>query len=248
MNFQMLRTNPVDLSKYLPPFLTKDEVFKDTLDACTTEHEKQRLFLKELGKQFFVETATWGLADWERIVGVVPNPTDTYDQRRNRVLLYLMGTQTSTKVFMATLANRYIDGGGTSIIECNEQYMFELVTTGEITDFDGLCEAIETYKPAHLGFGITICQDIANLENGVPNFLLGFATDQSDTIDIYPGNELDLDVRGTEYYGAAYLIPLASVVAYDIVPDLTTVTATAHPEIAMAWKEDIDLYPEQEAV
>ena len=102
-----------------------------------------------------------------------------------------------------------------------------------------------------IGFSSDLPPGEKNEETGEyenTSFLLAFATDESDAIDFYPGIELDLDVRGTEYYGAAYLIPLMFGVTYGIVPEITTVTATVHPEIAMAWKEDIDLYPEQEAV
>lgn len=152
MNFEFLRTQPIDISRYLPRFLRKDETFCDLLDTFSWEHEKQRLFLQELGKQFFVPTATWGIRDWERIVDVTPDAGDTYEQRRNRVLLKLNGRQVSTLDFMGQLASRYIDGDGGHIEEHNEKNTFSIVLEGNIKDKKGLDEALETYKPAHLGY------------------------------------------------------------------------------------------------
>ena len=152
MNFELLRTYPVDISRYLPKFLGKDEAFQNLLDTFSWEHEKQRLALQDVGRQFFVPTATWGIRDWERIVDVTPNGGDTYEQRRNRVLLKLNGRQTSTLDFMGHLISRYIDGNGGSIEEHNEKNTFSILLDGTIKDKKGLDEALDTYKPAHLGY------------------------------------------------------------------------------------------------
>jgi len=152
MNFEFLRTHPIDISRYLPKFLAKDKTFADLLNTFSWEHEKQRLFLQELGKQFFVPTATWGIRDWERIVDVTPDAGDTYEQRRNRVLLKLNGRQTSTLDFMGRLISRYIDGDGGHIQEHNEKNTFTIILEGNIKDKKGLDEALDTYKPAHLGY------------------------------------------------------------------------------------------------
>ena len=152
MNFEFLRTHPVDISRYLPKFLAKDKTFANMLNTFSWEHEKQRLFLQELGKQFFVPTATWGIRDWERIVDVTPDAGDTYEQRRNRVLLKLNGRQTSTLDFMSHLISRYIDEDGGYIEEHNEKNTFSVILEGNIKDKKGLDEALDTYKPAHLGY------------------------------------------------------------------------------------------------
>ena len=156
MNFEFLRTHPVDISRYLPKFLAKDKTFADLLNTFSWEHEKQRLFLQELGKQFFVPTATWGIRDWERIVDVVPDAGDTYEQRRNRILLKLQGRQTSTVAFLTNLIKRYCtEKSKVTVIEDNEHYMFHAeITDGTVSYADNLLDALNTYKPAHLGFDI----------------------------------------------------------------------------------------------
>ena len=86
-----LRNQTSNLARYLPQFLQEDEHFKATLAACSTEHEKYRLLIDEITNQFYIETATWGLGDWERILDLKPDVDDDYEQRRNRILLKLSG-------------------------------------------------------------------------------------------------------------------------------------------------------------
>lgn len=149
-----LRNEPPDLARYLPQFLQEDEHFKATLAACSTEHEKYRLLIDEITNQFYIETATWGLGDWERILDLKPDVDDDYEQRRNRILLKLQGRQVSTLDFMARLCARYTVDKAAEIEEHNEENRFRVYLHGGASDLPGLREALETYKPAHLGYDI----------------------------------------------------------------------------------------------
>lgn len=151
-----LRNQPPNLARYLPQFLQEDEHFRAALAACSTEHEKYRLLLDEITNQFYIKTATWGLADWERILDLKPDADDNYEQRRNRILLKLQGRQTSTVDFIANLIKRYCtEKSRVTGIEDNEHYMFHAeIADGTISYADNLLDALNTYKPAHLGFDI----------------------------------------------------------------------------------------------
>lgn len=151
-----LRNEPPDLARYLPQFLQEDEHFKATLAACSTEHERYRLLVDELSNQFYVQTATWGLGDWERILDLKPDAGDSYEQRRNRILLKLQGRQTSTVAFITDLIKRYCtDKSKVKVVEDNAHYAFHAeITDGTIAYANDLLEALNTYKPAHLGFDI----------------------------------------------------------------------------------------------
>ena len=151
-----LRNQTPDLARYLPQFLQEDEHFKAALAACSTEHEKYRLLLDEITNQFYIETATWGLADWERILDLRPDASDNYEQRRNRILLKLQGKQTSTVAFLTNLIKRYCtEKSKVTVIEDNEHYMFHAeIADGTVSYADNLLDALNTYKPAHLGFDI----------------------------------------------------------------------------------------------
>lgn len=94
--FNFLRVVPVDLKRYLPKFLEHDPTFEATLESLSSEHEKQRLTLMDVTKQFFATTATWGLADWEEFLALNPDPNDTVEKRRARIVIALRGSQTTT--------------------------------------------------------------------------------------------------------------------------------------------------------
>ena len=71
-DFLFLRLEKVNVMRYLPKFLAGDMSFKDVQDTFSTEHERYRLLLPEITKQFFIETATWGLPSWEDVYQTNP--------------------------------------------------------------------------------------------------------------------------------------------------------------------------------
>lgn len=151
MNFNFLRSASVNLLRYLPKEMAKDIVFKNTLDICSNQHEKMRLKLMDIARQFFVSTATWGIDDWERVLAIPTVWSESYEVRRNRILLKLQGCQTSSLPFMNALLNRYITDSTGSILEHNETYTFEImVDMDKVHDWKAMIEAVEIYKPAHL--------------------------------------------------------------------------------------------------
>lgn len=156
-----LRTDKVNLTKYLPSYLVKDAEFQSILNVESDEHERQRLLIRRLLEESFIQTATdWGLTAWEDIIGIVPSATDTIAYRRNRILLYLQRHQISTKEFMSRLASRYIENGYAELVEMQEPYTFMIDVKGDyndiVIDLKGLHEAIDLYKPAHLGYAAVI--------------------------------------------------------------------------------------------
>lgn len=149
-----LRDEKVDISKYLPEFVRGDPVLRQALAIESKEHERQRLEIRDLLAQAFIDTATWGLTDWERILDLKPDAGDNYEQRRNRILLKLQGWQVSTLDFMARLCARYTVDKAAEIEEHNEENRFRVYLHGGASDLPGLREALETYKPAHLAYNI----------------------------------------------------------------------------------------------
>ena len=198
-----LRNQPPNLARYLPQFLQEDEHFKATLAVCSTEHEKYRLLLDEITNQFYIETATWGLADWERILDLKPDASDNYEQRRNRILLKLQGKQTSTVAFLTNLIKRYCtEKSKVTVIEDNEHYMFHAeITDGTVSYADNLLDALNTYKPAHLGFAILMPYSFALEESDRLHYGLADLHQGRKTINLtHPP-----DATVHAYNGVAYL-------------------------------------------
>ena len=146
------RNNKVNILRYLPGFLQSDVDFKNVADASSAEHETIRLLIQDIFNQFFIETATWGLDGYERILAITPKASDTYEIRRRRILLKYQSNQTSTVEFLRLLVKRYATSAATvRVVEFNSQSSFSIITEGgSIIDIAGMFEAIDIYKPAHL--------------------------------------------------------------------------------------------------
>lgn len=197
MIFEMLRTNRVDLLRYLPKFLAQDQNFKDVQDTLSWEHEQYRLKLVDIIKQFFVETATWGLTDWERIYDLHPAATDTYELRRGRLLAKMRGMGTITLLVMNSLINSvvpakdavYVENVAPGVCRVDVQLAYNLAQIRQIVD---------TYKPAHLTCVIShsIKMDL--------RLYVGLAAQQLNTILIVAAEPFSgVETGGFAYIGGA---------------------------------------------
>lgn len=153
MIFNLLRTYKVDVLRYLPKYLSKDTTFKGTQDSLSEEHEKQRLLIIDICKQLFVETATWGLDDWERVYGLENNRNLSIDDRRSYLLIKIQGSQTITENKLQEFINLVYPPGSAVVKENTGPNRFSVL----LDTADALNEirnVVEVYKPAHLTYAI----------------------------------------------------------------------------------------------
>ena len=150
MIFNLLRTYKVDVLRYLPKFLSKDGTFKATQDSLSEEHEKQRLIIIDICKQLFVESATWGLDDWERVYGL-ENKHLSIDQRRNLLLVKMRGAQTITEEKLQEIVNLVYPPKNAVVKENTGANTFKVIID-TIDALDEIRRVVEIYKPAHLSY------------------------------------------------------------------------------------------------
>ena len=108
--------------------------------------------LNESVKQFFIDTATWGLVYWEKQLGLSTDLTQTYTRRREIILAKLRGAGTTTKSMIQSVATAF-SGGDVDVIEYPHENRFEvnfIGIKGIPPNISGLINAIEEIKPAHL--------------------------------------------------------------------------------------------------
>jgi uncharacterized protein YmfQ (DUF2313 family) len=151
LNTAWMRKNTVDISKYLPKYLQKDNNFHAITDVTSFEHEKVRQELQDIFEQFFVSTATWGLEMWERVFELTPTSDEIYEYRRNQILLKMRGAGMSTVAAMTKIVNTY---GSGYIVEDNAKYNFSIYCSAEAAALVKMKQQIEIYKPAHLGYTV----------------------------------------------------------------------------------------------
>lgn len=150
MIFNLLRTYKVDVLRYLPKFLSKDGTFKATQDSLSEEHEKQRLIIIDICKQLFVESATWGLDDWERVYGL-ENKHLSIDQRRNLLIVKMRGAQTITEEKLQEIVNLVCPPKNAVVKENTGANTFKVIID-TIDALDEIRRVVEIYKPAHLSY------------------------------------------------------------------------------------------------
>ncbi len=234
----------INMRRYMTPVGRDNIDIQNVMDTETIEFQELWDALCDCFNNIFVKYMTeYGLTKWESIYQLHVRATDTIEDRRRRVLSAFMGTRPYTlKKFREILDTVYGKGAVIPVID-GDKYLCTFHLEGvKTSQLDELTDFIEEILPKNLGFLYAYTVEFEN------TMRLAFALDQSKTVDLYPGIELNLDVTGKEAIGAAYLMELDQGATYGVIPEVTTITATAHPEIAMAWKRDIDIYPSQEAV
>ena len=101
-----IRWKTVDILKYLPFFITKDELFKTTNDADSREHERIRVKLLKILVQLNIQNATDGIKLWDTFIGI-DTSADGIDVRRARIIERLNHNSSSTKEFLEYIANQF---------------------------------------------------------------------------------------------------------------------------------------------
>lgn len=153
--FEFLRDTGADILRYLPSYLAEDPHFKAVQLALNTEHEKQRQLLIDIAKQFFVDTATWGLDDWERIYGIEKNSGSTYDERRSVIKSKILGIGTITNYMMNYLINQFVPAKDARFVENVTPGTFRIEVQNSY-NADKIKNTVEIYKPAHLGYTLAL--------------------------------------------------------------------------------------------
>ena len=102
--------------------------------------------------QFYVDTATWGLADWERVLGLRSTPDMSDQDRRANIKAHLRGIGTVTVELLKNVAESYV-GGEVDVAEDYAGYTVIITFVGErgIPErLDDIKAALRDVVPAHL--------------------------------------------------------------------------------------------------
>ena len=141
------------IDKY-PVYWLASEPTVGIINAIGGETDELRASLSDLLAQCNVETATWGLALWERQLGIDTDVEKPYDYRRSRILSKLRGTGTVTVAMIKNMAESF-SNGEVDVIEDAANYHFDVKFVGTMgipPNMDDLTAAIEEIRPAHLTY------------------------------------------------------------------------------------------------
>jgi hypothetical protein len=140
------------MSDYLPRYYDDSRIVGNLLDQESAEVSDLNAAIADVLAQFFVDTATWGLANWERICGIKTDETKPYDQRRSAIKARLRGVGTVTVALIKNVAESY-NNGEVEVTEDNANYTIAVrfvSTYGRPSNMTDIQNALREIVPAHL--------------------------------------------------------------------------------------------------
>lgn len=143
------------MKRYLPRWLNKDALFSSLQDALSAEHESYRLRLIDIARQLYLETATWGLSDWERLLKITPAKGADEERRRAVIRVKRRGDTVMTVENTRRLLEDFAPRGEVGIRELGGN-LLELIIRNGTFYWDELLEALWEQLPAHLTFDFSL--------------------------------------------------------------------------------------------
>lgn len=141
-----------DMHDYLPKYYGGIKVADNIVDREAEELASLNANIDDVLAQFFIETATWGLAMWERIFGITTDMTRTYAQRREILLGKLRGVGKVDAELIKNVASAYSNG---EVAVDNQAAEYTIMITfvsslGVPEQIDALKAAVRDITPAHM--------------------------------------------------------------------------------------------------
>lgn len=143
-----------NLMKYLPFYYQESEGIINIQHAIAKELGRLNFNVEDLRKQYFIDTATWGLAMYEIELGLRVDNTMLYADRREIIKAKLRGRGTTTVKMIKNTAEAF-SGGDVDVIEYNSAYYFVVKFIGQKgipRNLQAFSDMLDTIKPAHLGY------------------------------------------------------------------------------------------------
>jgi uncharacterized protein YmfQ (DUF2313 family) len=143
-----------DLMKYLPWYYQNSKTMIEIQNSISKELGLLYHHIEDLEKQFFIDTATWGLAIYEKELGLKTNLNLSFEERREIIKAKLRGYGSVTKEMIKNTAEAF-SGGEVDVVEYPSEYRFTVKfigIKGIPRNMQGFIDMLETIKPAHLAY------------------------------------------------------------------------------------------------
>jgi uncharacterized protein YmfQ (DUF2313 family) len=141
-----------ELYTYLPTEYAEYRESRAIIKAEASEFETLSSAIKDVLDQFFIDTATWGLANWETISGIPVDETKPIEERRSLIKAKRRGAGVVTAEQIQNVINSY-SGGAVQITEDMANYTIKIKfvsTFGTPTNMPDIQQVIRDIVPAHL--------------------------------------------------------------------------------------------------
>lgn len=142
------------LTELMPSFWERSPVVMGIQRGMEPALEAAWAARDDLLEQLNVSTSTWGLALWERSLGLQVDVGKELEFRRTRVISKLRGSGATTVASLKNVAESF-SNGAVEVIEYPGEHRFDVVFVSHIgipPNMADLTAAIEECKPAHLSY------------------------------------------------------------------------------------------------
>lgn len=143
-----------DLMKYLPPWYKDSAIMIQLQDTMAKEMGLSYWHEEDILNQCFVDTATWGLDFWEKVLNITTDLNKAYEDRREVIKAKLRGSGTTTVQMIKNAAEAF-SGGECNVIQHPENYSFTVQfigIKGIPKNMESFKQMLEDIKPAHLAY------------------------------------------------------------------------------------------------
>lgn len=141
-----------DMADYLPRYYEDAPIVTNITGREAAEFTDMNADIYDVLAQFYIDTATWGMARWENIFGVTVDEAKPIEQRRSVIKGKLRGIGTVNAALIEQVAEAY-DNGTVTVEENNAAYTI-IVTfvsnRGVPVNLDDIQAALRDIIPAHL--------------------------------------------------------------------------------------------------
>lgn len=195
---------------YVSPIYEQSKVIQSIFEAIGYEWDTAELLANDILKQFFPQTATWGLIYWEEAVNVVNNPTEEIERRRRKVIAKLQSRYAINPKRMALILKNYT-GADILITEDIAPYTFEVKLTGREgfpKSLEDLYKEVKKIKPSHLAVKYKL---ISLTES---NLYIGATSFSGETITVYPWTPNNIETTGNIEIALAQNAGLETITTY----------------------------------
>lgn len=142
------------LMEMLPDVYARSEEVAELQDALQASLDTAGRDVKDFLAQFSLPTATWGLAWYERALGIVAAMGDSDELRRRRIRAKMQGQGVTTVLAVKSMVEGFTSFD-VQIRERAREYLFDVVLLGTLSsDFSAseLDKLLRAMIPAHLDF------------------------------------------------------------------------------------------------
>jgi hypothetical protein len=141
-----------ELYTYLPKEYAEYRESRAIIKAEASEFETLSSAIKDVLDQFFIDTATWGLANWETISGIPVDETKPIEERRSLIKAKRRGAGVVTAEQIQNVINSY-SGGAVQITEDMANYTIKIKFVSNLgvpTNMPDIQAVVRDIIPAHL--------------------------------------------------------------------------------------------------